>query len=345
MTMQEPRVSVIMPVYKSAQYLQSAVNSVLEQQFEGFEVILVDDGSPDESREICDEIAKADPRVIVIHKENGGICSARNAGLSKARGKYIAFCDNDDLYLPGLLADNFRLAEKYAADVVRFSRAKTETLNGKTVTETTTNGFRRRIITAENIAGYYDELRRTGLGVWTGLYRRSFLERWNIRFDEEMHFGYEDKMFNLSCYSAGAKIVLNPKVYYRWLQRLEHSTTGKFSENVTDSLLKCLQKEDRMVRERRISEHTPGIWTLWMTKDYVAEIYDRLRPAAVGDNSRIVRETLRRFREEECFSSVPGMREQRVLLREGFTTWLMWKLFQKRQLMLLYRLIYLKKKS
>ena len=204
-------ISVIMPVYKSEQYLDVAVRSVLEQQFDGFELILVDDGSPDESGRICDDFAIKDSRVVVIHKENGGICSARNAGLQKARGKYVTFCDNDDEYLPGLLADNYALAEQYSVDVVRYSRFKTETLNGRTVTETITRGFSQRVITADNFAENYEELRRTGLGVWTGLYRRAFLQKNNIRFDEKMRYGYEDKMFNLSCYYCGATIALNPK--------------------------------------------------------------------------------------------------------------------------------------
>ena len=134
-------VSVIMPVYNSEAYLENAVETVLRQDFDGFELIVVDDGSPDESGKICDRIAQKDSRVVVIHKPNGGICSARNAGLDRARGKYIAFCDNDDEYLPGLISENYALAERENADLVRFCRSKTETYNGKVVTETTTGGF------------------------------------------------------------------------------------------------------------------------------------------------------------------------------------------------------------
>ena len=124
-------VSVIMPVYNSEDYLENAVETVLRQDFDGFELIVVDDGSPDESGKICDRIAQKDSRVVVIHKPNGGICSARNAGLDRARGKYIAFCDNDDEYLPGLISENYALAERENADLVRFCRSKTETYNGK----------------------------------------------------------------------------------------------------------------------------------------------------------------------------------------------------------------------
>lgn len=338
-------ISVIMPVYKSEQYLNAAVQSVLAQQFEGFELILVDDGSPDESGRICDDFAREDSRVVVVHKENGGICSARNAGLRKARGRYVTFCDNDDEYLPGLLAENYAFAEQYSADIVRYARFKTETLNGRTVTETSTEGFQQCVITTDSFAQNYDDLRKTGLGVWTGLYRRAFLEENKISFDEEMRYGYEDKMFNLSCYSCGAVIALNPKAYYRWLQRLEHSTTGKFADNVTYSLIKCLRLEAKIVSFHHIMEVNPGSWHVILTKDYVAEIYDRLRPGTVQGDKNMILKTLSRFRKEQSFSIPTGREEKKALRREGFTTWLMWTLFQRRKLMLLYRLIYLKNRK
>lgn len=343
--LEEIHISVIMPVYKSQQYLETAVRSILAQQFDGFELILVDDGSPDDSGWICDDLAREDARVVVVHKENGGICSARNTGLRKAKGKYIAFCDNDDEYLPGLLADNYAFAEQSSADVVRFARFKTETLNGRTVTETTTEGFKQCIITTDNFAQNYQDLRKTGLGVWTGLYRRAFLEENKIRFDEEMRYGYEDKMFNLSCYNCGAVIALNPKSYYRWLQRLEHSTTGKFADNVTYSLIKCMRLEASLVSRNRIMEVTPGSWHIILTKDYVAEIYDRLRPGSVQGDKKTILKTLSRFRKEQSFAIPTGKEEKRALRKEGFSTWLMWTLFQRRKLLLLYRLIYLKNRK
>ena len=101
--MSDVKISVIVPVYNSEEYLPDTAASILNQSFEEFELILVDDGSKDRSGKICDELAQKDKRVKVIHKQNGGICSARNCALKLAKGEYIAFCDNDDMYLPGLL--------------------------------------------------------------------------------------------------------------------------------------------------------------------------------------------------------------------------------------------------
>src|SRR5688500_20854 len=92
-----PTVSIIVPVYNSALYLEACVSSILEQDYENIEVLLVDDGSTDDSGEICDRFAASDDRVIVLHRENGGIAAAQNTGLDAASGELVTFCDNDDL--------------------------------------------------------------------------------------------------------------------------------------------------------------------------------------------------------------------------------------------------------
>lgn len=99
-----PKLSVVIPVYKVENYLERCVRSVLNQDYKDLEVILVDDGSPDRCPQICDELASQDSRVIVIHKKNGGLSSARNAGIEKSQGEYVAFLDSDDQWVQGLLS-------------------------------------------------------------------------------------------------------------------------------------------------------------------------------------------------------------------------------------------------
>lgn len=98
-----PKISVLVPVYKVEPYLQRCIDSVLAQDFQDWEMILVDDGSPDHCPEICDEAARRDERIIVVHKENGGLPSARLAGFERARGDYLVFLDSDDWLLEGAL--------------------------------------------------------------------------------------------------------------------------------------------------------------------------------------------------------------------------------------------------
>ena len=96
----EPSVSIIVPIYKAEQFLTQCVDSILKQSEQDFELILIDDGSPDQSPAMCDEYSKNDPRVRVIHKPNGGVSAARNTGLDLARGAYVVFIDSDD-YVDG----------------------------------------------------------------------------------------------------------------------------------------------------------------------------------------------------------------------------------------------------
>ena len=92
-----PLISVIVPVYKVESFIHECVDSIIDQTFENLEIILINDGSPDRCGEICDEYAKQDNRIIVVHKKNGGLSSARNAGLDICKGEYIAFIDSDDI--------------------------------------------------------------------------------------------------------------------------------------------------------------------------------------------------------------------------------------------------------
>src|SRR4051794_4889210 len=108
-----PKISIVVPVYKVEKYIKRCVDSILAQTYQDFELILVDDGSPDNCGKICDSLAKQDKRIKVIHKENGGLSTARNAGIDVAVGEYIGFVDSDDWvtkdmfeYLLNLIEDN-----------------------------------------------------------------------------------------------------------------------------------------------------------------------------------------------------------------------------------------------
>lgn len=113
-----PKISIIVPVYKAEPYLHRCVDSILAQTFTDWELILVDDGSPDQSGKICDEYAKKDQRVKVIHKVNGGVSSARQKGLDEARGEYTIHADPDDWAEPNMLEELYNEASKKEADMV-----------------------------------------------------------------------------------------------------------------------------------------------------------------------------------------------------------------------------------
>lgn len=112
--MQEIKVSIIIPVYKVEEYLADCLTSVLNQTFQDYEVILVDDGSPDSCPQLCDEWATKDERIKVIHRENGGLSAARNSGVKAAKGDYLYFLDSDDELTPDALEVMYRLVDAHS---------------------------------------------------------------------------------------------------------------------------------------------------------------------------------------------------------------------------------------
>ncbi len=127
----KPTISVIIPVYNVEDYLARCVDSILVQTYEKLDVILVDDGSPDGSGKICDEYAAKDSRVRVIHKPNGGLSSARNAGLDAAAGEYLSFIDSDDWIEPDTYEHMMGLLDKYQAQIVSFGNIEVDGATGE----------------------------------------------------------------------------------------------------------------------------------------------------------------------------------------------------------------------
>ena len=114
-----PQISVVVPVYKVEKFVAECLESILSQDFDSFEVVAVDDGSPDNSGKICDEFAARDPRLRVFHKENGGVTSARRLGVERSRGEWICFVDSDDILLPHALSVLFAATKDFPdADIV-----------------------------------------------------------------------------------------------------------------------------------------------------------------------------------------------------------------------------------
>lgn len=114
---EQPLISVIVPVYKTEKYLDRCIQSIVDQTYKNLEIILVDDGSPDNCPAMCDAWAAKDGRVQVIHKENGGVSTARNAGISIARGVFFAFVDSDDWIAPNMIRSLLDLQKESQADV------------------------------------------------------------------------------------------------------------------------------------------------------------------------------------------------------------------------------------
>ncbi len=216
-------ISVIMPVYNSDRYIRSAIESVLTQDFDSFELILVDDGSTDASGTICDEYAVKDDRVKVIHQKNAGTSVARNAGLAEAIGEYIAFCDHDDEYLPHFLRDVYQLALHYDADLVASSSANV-VMHG-VYKKTSYCRMPQCVIEAEHICENYCFLRDQSYKegnpfdyVWNKLYKKTSIS--SLTFYSGFKNGLEDSLFNIQfLFNVKNCVVCVPQIYYKHFYR------------------------------------------------------------------------------------------------------------------------------
>lgn len=204
--MKQAAVSVIIPIYNVEQYLRRCVDSVIKQTYQNLEIILVDDGSPDHCASICDEYHNKDKRIRVIHKKNGGLASARNAGLNIADGDYIFFLDSDDWLDPESLGELVSIAEQNDVDFVRFRPMYAGWpghRDGDLCDFGTEAVLREGLYNRQQIKSIiYPRLIATEqltMGVivaaWRSLYRRSFLTRNGLLFDETIRYS-EDSLFS-----------------------------------------------------------------------------------------------------------------------------------------------------
>lgn len=205
MKMTEPLISIIVPIYNVEAYLRECIDSVLAQTFSDFELILVDDGSPDNCGAICDQYAERDSRIRVIHKANGGLSDARNAGLDIAVGKYVYFLDSDDSVVPELLQTVIPRMEE-GNDLVAF-RLQTVYSNGRI--ELPKKGIFRQFYlrTPEDKRQFIHSTllpSRIGWEACTRVFLREKIERYGLRFADNRVIFAEDLYFSL-CYCAHAE--------------------------------------------------------------------------------------------------------------------------------------------
>ncbi len=226
-------VSVIVPVYKVEKYLEKCVESIRNQTYQNLEIILVDDGSPDNCPKMCDELAKKDTRIKVVHKQNGGLSSARNAGIDIAKGDFIAFVDSDDWVEKDYISTMLRKQKEYGADLVCCSICDVIESTGEKIPHPQVK--KDLIIEKKNIFKEYYKNFKTNLTVaWNKLYKKSIFKK--LRYVEGRI--YEDVAMVLPLLGEVENVVLIPDVLYNYF-RIDDSITGtNYSKEKVDSLIK-----------------------------------------------------------------------------------------------------------
>lgn len=219
----QPLISVIVPVYKVEPYLRKCVDSILAQTYRNLEVILVDDGSPDGCPAICDEYAVKDSRVKVIHKDNGGLSDARNAGMDVASGDYLMFVDSDDWIEENSIEALLSAAQKYDAQITIGGTRRVEDGTFKVLKSDEIGDSSEIVITGTQAMKSFFE---NGCAAWGRLYRRETHD--GIKFPVgEIN---EDEAIVLALLDRCHTVVQISSVIYNYRCRPESITTSTFTE-------------------------------------------------------------------------------------------------------------------
>ena len=287
--MSNPLISIIVPVYNVEQYLPKCVDSILAQSYQNLEIILVEDGTKDRSGEICDAYAAKDPRIKVIHKKNGGLSSARNAGMDVAQGEYFGFVDSDDWIEPETYEALMELARKYDADLVCGGRYDVDGATGER-----TIGLcpqKEECISSMEMLGRVFTWDNCDSAAWDKLYRRHLFDE--IRYPLGMVS--EDIAIFYKLMEKANRVALCNKPIYNYFHRENSITTAKLSEktfhypNHTDVIYSyiCqyhpeLKQQARYLRVRGITHAMQSIdlagETAWVQyEDYYVRMKKELR--------------------------------------------------------------------
>ncbi len=244
-------ISVIVPIYKTEQYLRACIDSITRQTYKNLEIILVNDGSPDNSRMICEEYATKDSRIKVINRPNGGLSAARNSGLEHAMGEYIAFVDSDDIIEPTMYEILIDRIKKCGADICQCGVTSIDILQYNCLSFKAFNISERKMGWKEAMIALLDSEADFTCGVWNKLYTKALFEE--IRFtigvrSEDFIIHYQllnEKSPNIVCIDIPL---------YHYIKRNSSITTGHLNES-NFNFIDLLHKMEKEEQDSELREH------------------------------------------------------------------------------------------
>lgn len=307
--MNEPLISVVLPIYNVEKVLRRCVDSVLNQTYRNLEVILVDDGSPDGCPKICDEYALQDSRVKVIHKQNAGLGYARNTGIENATGKYICFFDSDDYVDPTTLEECCALAEQEGADLVCYGNTE-ETSNGKIIKNRVPappkDVYHGEEVQKELMPMALAHCAKTGenwnllMSAWCELFSLETIQKNNFRFVSEREIISEDFYSVLEYYSYCKTVAFIRKPFYHYIANpasLSKSYRADRYERIQVFLQKMNELSQKLGRERELQEQIKTVF-LGITMGALKQI------VAAGGNHKQRHKAFRAVVEDETMKQV-----------------------------------------
>ncbi len=290
-----PEISVIVPVYRAEAFLRKCADSILSQSFSDLELLLVDDGSPDNSGELCDQIAQADGRVRVFHKENGGVSSARNLGMAQARGTYLAFADSDDWLPPNALETLYGALGAAGADTAGGAHYRVE-VDGRQEKEpgalpAGTYG------PGEIRTGIVDRLLGERMGkpgevlngfIWRFLFSREIIQSQNITFAGAY---LEDELFLMEYFCYAQKLAMVDQPVYYYLQN-PVSVTRRYLPEYMQTFQSFMKAKEALAQRQGLGDNLP----LWRENSYWSGLLIAIGNEFAASNAASLAEKRRRIR-------------------------------------------------
>lgn len=260
-----PRISVIVPVYNAMPYLKDTLYTLRHQTYEDFEVLLVDDGSCDDSPALCDKYAKEDARFRVFHRPNSGVSKSRNYGLEQAAGKYIVFCDSDDIYEKNALELMIDTMERYSVDLAISGYCRWYDAPGKPRQDYSLSKYSVSIMkSVQELAGLFlrPETNLFGISIWAKMYRADIIRENGIRFPEDINYE-EDCCFNLLYMRHVVTTGILKEILYRYRQR-EVSLSKGYRFGTYPFLVNGFQCRREFMKEIGLEEKIPALQTIFL---------------------------------------------------------------------------------
>lgn len=281
--LEEPLISIIVPIYKVEKYLKECVDSILAQTYQNFELILVDDGSPDSCPAMCDEFAKQDSRVVVIHKENGGLSDARNAGLDIAKGEYIGFVDGDDYISPRMYETLINRILSDKSDFAVCEHARVDDLGKIIEFPKSQQKVNRKYYSPDEFISELFICNGAYVVAWNKLYRKDIFAKLRFPFGKQ----HEDEFIIHHVIAQCKRISYVGDVLYYYLQREESIMSQSFNVRCLDygdALLDryhfTRKSKDKVLKNHtvcRLSEYLEK-WNLYAQNDEkIKKKYNELR--------------------------------------------------------------------
>ena len=298
-------ISILMPVYNAEKYLNETIDTIKNQSFSNWELIIVDDGSIDNSKEICTKLMNDDKRIKYIFQENLGVSHTRNVALENAQGKYIVFVDSDDLIHEDYLKILINSIEKNNSDISVCNFIERKISNTGKVEDINREFCPKEVMEMAEMKDYIMDFGNSGLlnPLWNKIYKNQIIKENNITFDEKVETG-EDFIFNLQYFRKVKKISFIKDSLYYYIRRNNNSITYKYIENMYEKgweihwLLESFLKDMGFYNEENAyvlyGNHLTGVFSAFLN------LYHDHCKLTSKEKRSYIKKIISRFYVKEC---------------------------------------------